>query len=252
MARNCCFVLFACFLFSVSIAFSYDVILKSGKIVKGSLLSESDEVIVLQDASGIKMTFKKTLVNLERMAEVNKPPEAALPADPPESKEAAVPASPKKPVRVFTQKDVVRLRENDLGAGLYGKEQVAEPGQENEAKIETPERTEEEWRASVQQLVDQVKEAEQSYNILQGKCQEFQGIMIGKDAIVNEKGESLDIRKTTQETCERAEDAKTNLEQTKKEYQDFQEYARQQMVPPGYIRTEDEYQEKLENETPPQ
>ncbi len=104
MVRNPCFVLFACFLFTVSIAFSYDVVLKSGKIVKGSLFSENDDVIVLQDASGIKLTFKKTLVNLERTTEVNKPPEAALPADTPKKKESpAVPAA-KKPARVFTQK----------------------------------------------------------------------------------------------------------------------------------------------------
>ncbi len=253
MARRFCFILFACFLFPVCIAGSYDVVLKSGKIVKGNLLSENDDTIVVQDASGTKMTFKKTLVDLKRTAEVNKPSQTSLPAETSEKKATPAPAH-KKPARVFTKEDVAKLHEGESEKEPHSGEEetVTEPDQENEEKIKAPERTEEEWRASVQQLVDDVKEAEESYNYLQGKCQEFKGIMIGKDSIVNEKGESLDIRETTQETCDRAEEAKGNLEQAKKEYRDFQEDARQQMVPPGYVRTDDEYQEKLDNETPPE
>jgi hypothetical protein len=57
-----------------SAAESYTVILKNGKIMKGHLLSETEELVVFKDEQGIQYSLKKSALDLQKMKEVNAPP----------------------------------------------------------------------------------------------------------------------------------------------------------------------------------
>ena len=48
------------FLATASFAWTYDVVLKNGKIVNGTFISEDEQKITIRDHSGIVMNFKKT------------------------------------------------------------------------------------------------------------------------------------------------------------------------------------------------
>ena len=64
-------VLFVLFTAVVYSAEPYTVILKNGKMMKGQLLSENDELIVFKDEQGLQYSLKKSLLDLEKMKETN-------------------------------------------------------------------------------------------------------------------------------------------------------------------------------------
>lgn len=51
----------------------YTVILKNGKMMKGHLVSENNEMIVFKDAQGLQYSMKKSLLDLEKMKAANAP-----------------------------------------------------------------------------------------------------------------------------------------------------------------------------------
>jgi hypothetical protein len=89
---------------------AYTVVFKSGRTLDGTLISETASTILFKDASGIQVSLKKSLLNLDRMAELNAPQAApATPSAPPEPAVAPVPATAKKPAKgqkVFTNADI--------------------------------------------------------------------------------------------------------------------------------------------------
>jgi hypothetical protein len=93
-----------------AVAGAYTVVLKNGKSMNGTLISETEQVILFKDEAGVQYSLKKSNLDLARMGEANAPkPEVASPA-------AAAPApvaAPKqtKKSRVYTKEDVDALRE---------------------------------------------------------------------------------------------------------------------------------------------
>jgi hypothetical protein len=59
---------------------SYTVILKNGKVLKGKLLSETDELLVFKDEVGLQYSLKKSLVDLEKTKQANVPLTPPVPA----------------------------------------------------------------------------------------------------------------------------------------------------------------------------
>ncbi len=70
---------FLIILFSLLIVFpysaeSYTVILKNGKVLKGKLLSETEDVLVFKDEQGLQYSLKKSVIDLQKTNEANEPP----------------------------------------------------------------------------------------------------------------------------------------------------------------------------------
>ncbi len=221
-----------------SIAVSYDLVLKNGKIVKGKLISEDQDKFVVEDESGTKMNFKKASVDLEKTAAANTvvetPPAPVAAAKPAEEEKPAALQKPKKPARKFTENDLYRLRSKypmSGGSTTAGSEEDAGTEQTGEPE----ERTEEQWKADSQNLLNRVKELEAVYQESVGDCQMMQGASIQTHRVVNEKGEVQNMQETTKEMCQQAEDAKAMLEQAREDYENFLEEAKMQVVPPGWI-----------------
>lgn len=80
------------------IAEAYDVVLKTGKVIHGTLVKEDNDAFVIKNANGIEFTLRKANVNLEKTTSANKP--------------AGTPSSDqtKKPARVYTTDDIARVR----------------------------------------------------------------------------------------------------------------------------------------------
>jgi hypothetical protein len=96
---------------AVTTCSAYTVVMKNGKTMTGTLISETDQVMVFKDDSGIQYSLKKTNLDLNKMTEANtaravEPPPAMEPPAAP----AAAPEAPKKKARVYTKDDVDALR----------------------------------------------------------------------------------------------------------------------------------------------
>ena len=222
------------FLLIAPFVFSYELILKNGKTIQGTFVSEDEEKISIKDKDGVTLNFKKTLIDQEKTAEANKPaPEPEKAAEPEKPAEPKEPAKPKKPARVYDSNDLYRLRSEypmESGAGVQFEE-----GE----KVSAPKgRSGEEWQALTQDLLAQIKAAEQDYQQLSAKCKEFQGTTIQTHIAVTPEGKQTDLAQAKEQVCQQAEDAKGALESAKQEYASAVEEAKQQNVLPGYIATE--------------
>ena len=81
---------------------AHDVVLKSGKMIHGTLVKEDSEAYVIKNADGMEFTIKKKNVDVEKTNAANKQP-----ADPASSKKG----------RVYTQDDIDAMREkHNLGS----------------------------------------------------------------------------------------------------------------------------------------
>ena len=227
------------FLVVAGFAFSYEVVLKNGKTIRGKLISESEELIVLQDDSGIRINFKKANVDLEKTASANRVEETSpqttateevAPAE--EKVEEVRPVRPKKAARVFTEQDLYRLRSKYPMAG--GSSRLASVEGSSES-TETGEKTEEYWKGASQELLAAMKETEQAYNSLTRSCQILKGATIQTHRVTNEKGETQNMSETTESYCQQAEQAKAAYDQAKQDYESFLQEAKQENVPPGWI-----------------
>ena len=60
-------------LFFAAASQAYDVVLKNGKVVKGTVVSEDASLVVLQDADGLRINIKKTNIDVEKTQATNPP-----------------------------------------------------------------------------------------------------------------------------------------------------------------------------------
>jgi len=229
-------------LFALSgITLSYDLILKNGKVIKGKLINEDQEKIVIEDESGTKMNFKKTSVDLEKTTAANQvietPPAPVAPEAPKEEVKASEPTKPKKPARKFTERDLYRLRSKYPMSSGSGGAQASEDGEgaSVEETGDPNERTEEEWKTISQNLLSRIKELEEIHKESVADCQTLQGATIQTHVVVNDKGETQNMQETTKEMCQQADDTKAMLEQARQDYDSFLEEAKHEAVPPGWI-----------------
>lgn len=105
---------------TVCFAQTYTVILKNGKVMKGTFVSETGDAIAFKDEKGFQYSLKKSTLDLEKMEEANRPAEPPAPAveAPQEETPAPPPQDPvqsKKPARVFTTADVERYKSQQNG-----------------------------------------------------------------------------------------------------------------------------------------
>jgi hypothetical protein len=219
-----------------SFAFAYSVILKNGKTFEGTLVTDDAEKITIKDKDGVVLNFKKPSIDLEKTAEANKPAEKPA-AEPPketpatEKKDAAPKVNqPKKAGRVYTADDLYRLR------GQY-------PLDNSGADIQSPSpdvpeakgMSGDEWLQLTQNLVSQIKQAEQNYQKASAQCKQLQGATIQTHMVLNGQGQPVDMVQATKDACQAADQAKSDLDSAHQAYDSAVEQAKQQGVLPGYI-----------------
>jgi hypothetical protein len=210
------------------------------------------------------MNLKKQNVDLEKTAAANvkkvAPAIDAKPAAEASSKPAKIdsPAaaaadakekSAKKPARKITEKDLEDLREKyDLGEGTFTEksesdeitEEDAAPAEETDQEKDKTARTESDWKQEGATLRTQVTQAENAYNVLSKQCEQMKSWTVQSDTLYDSKGKMLNIVQEREKMCADAERARTILDQAKSAYNSFIAEARQEGVPPGWLRDPNE------------
>lgn len=111
----------------------YTVVLKNGKVMTGTLISESAESVLFKDDGGTRYSLKKSSLDLDKMTEANaaQPMAASEPVTQEETKSAPAPQTKKKG-RVYTKDDLDRLKEKygdmDIGTPIENLADYSEPG----------------------------------------------------------------------------------------------------------------------------
>ncbi len=233
-------VLFFVCLFAIAMsATTYEIVLKNGKIVRGEAVTEDEEKIVLKDSGGISLTFKKTAIDQKKTALANKPVEQPAPqvtaVEPAEKdKNSADPKKAGKPARVYTDRDVNRLR------GEYPMDETWKDMDLSAAKSEKKAgRSGEEWQQITGDLLAQWKAAEDSQRRLSAKCNEFKGAAIQTHTAIDEKGQEVNLGEAKERVCQAADDAQQAVDQAQQQYESAVAQAREENVLRGYIVTED-------------
>jgi hypothetical protein len=91
-----------------SYADAHEFIFKNGKRIQGSILYEDASLFRIVDSTGIEMRLRKSELNLTAMESVNSPVQPL--ADPALPTEPEVQQVAKRPVRVYTNRDVRSTR----------------------------------------------------------------------------------------------------------------------------------------------
>jgi len=94
------------FCVGMTAANAYTVVLKNGKTLSGNLVSETEQMIIFKDDTGLQYSLKKANLDLEKMKEANAPKMEPPPVAPP----AEAPQTPKKKARVYTKEDLEAIR----------------------------------------------------------------------------------------------------------------------------------------------
>ena len=107
-------------LFPVYKANGYELVMKDGTKVEGTLIIDQESVIILKNSSGVLLNFKKSDVDLDKTSQANKTSVAPAPKAAFEDK-AGKQAPVRKSGRVLTKDDLEELRKKyDLGQGSFG------------------------------------------------------------------------------------------------------------------------------------
>jgi hypothetical protein len=123
MLRRSSIILFLVMILPLLRVDAYTVVMKNGKSMTGALISETAEGIVFKDETGLQFSLRKSGLDLEKMAEANKPPAPPVPPPLAPAEPAKAPPQPQtrmtnKPAKVYTQEDIDRLKEVDTSALL--------------------------------------------------------------------------------------------------------------------------------------
>ena len=219
-------------------SFGYTVILKNGKKIEGTLVSENSDVYIIKGADGIQMNTKKSLVDADKTVSANQPSPAVVakaPSNAPPKTETKQdhPAEPRKAGRTITQEDLEKLRQKyDLGQGTFSE---GSAGGE-EAKDSDEESGSSDLRSEASDLRDRIKQAEESYADLQKGC-DFASSMTTQGGTATKNGERVSISDSKEEVCGAADDAKKAVEDAKSDYDTFVKSAKSQGVTQDWLES---------------
>jgi len=224
----------------ISTSYAYDVVLKNGKSIHGTKVSEDENQIVVQDASGVRINIKKSNVDTAKTETANQqstPPPTATTT--PSKPAATTKTEPKKPARKITKEDLEKLKEKyDLGEGTFGKDSKEDSEKKDESAEDnsSTEKTEAEWRQESEMHRKKLEQAEQQYNRVNEECEKLKLLAVQTHVLVDEQGNELPMQETTKQVCDLADSAREKLDAVRSDYSDFTTEAKQQAVPPGWLR----------------
>jgi len=233
---------------ALNFSFAYTVILKNGKTIQGTLVSENSDMYVLKDASGIQLNFKKTAVDAEKTLSANQAVQTTVPSakpdSPPKSEAKPQPAAlSKKAARTFTEEDLQRLREKyNLGGG---RSSTSDEADDSNRKDQTEKKAKkdqahsaEDFRAQAGELQNEIKQAEDAYANLKQGCDFAAKMTTQSGTATNEKGQRLSISDTRKEVCDAAENAKTNLDNVREQYQTLIDSAKSEGISQDWLESQ--------------
>lgn len=233
-------VLFVVLLFT-STCFADEVLLKNGKVLRGEVVNEDQEMIILRDTSGMKLYIKKHSIDSVKTEERNKKANDVTPfqeeQQPVVKTQKQTAEKPKKKARVYKKEDLDKLPELTI-LGSEKRADDAKLRKELDDRAMKEKETETAWNEEALRIDDQIQEAKESYEYNQGFC----------DKVIPDLEDLRDgpyVRMTAEQyeehrrvACMEAEDAARDLEKAEAKYESFLEEARKKGIPPGWVDPE--------------
>jgi methionine-rich copper-binding protein CopC len=227
-------------LLTASSCFAYEVVLKNGKTLDGEVVSESPEMIVLQDSSGVKLHIKKSNIDSIKTQERNKKTDA-IAAHPektePVESDATVVEKPKTKPRVYTKKDLENMPELTILGDEESPDDVALRNEFEERSMQEKE-AEAAWNEEALRIDDQIKDAREAYENNKSFCDKvIPGVEdLREGAYVYRSAEQYEEQRRI--ACMEAEAAAKDLDKAQAEYEELLEDARKKGIPPGWVDPE--------------
>ena len=228
-------IVFSLLLISATSCFAYEVILKNGKVLKGEVIRENQEMLILKDSSGIELKIRPDQIDLEKTTERNRKTEIIQ-----ETTEQTQPTAPqeteksKRKGRVYTKQDLEKMPELSI-VGTH--ETADEAAARNKRQDRSAEKEEDEaaWNAEALRIDDEVQRAKESYDYNRALC----------DRVIPDMNDLRDgpyVKMTPEQyeeqrryACSYADSDARDLKNAEAEFEHFQERARKAGVPPGWV-----------------
>ena len=221
-------------LFIFHCAFSYTVILKSGKAVEGNWIAEDDNTIQLKDPQGVLLSLKKSKVDLSATAQRNlvtaKPvPEARPVTRNPSLVEIANESKKSRAgnARVVSQEDLNRAP----AISVFGTTENTNARVEVDDTAPVPDRSERYWHEQAEKLKRAVSEAADKKREAEVGCaraREQGSVRVSK----RRSNEVLILAVPAEPSeCRRARELDARWEETNRRWLEFADRARREQVP---------------------
>lgn len=229
---------FFCFLFlTASLSTAYDVVLKNGKTLTGKVVSESQELIILRDSSGVQLRIKKRNIDWIRTEELNKKSEA-IQIEPSEEKtsksDVKTAAKAKTKARVYKKEDLEKMPElTVLGSDESPDDDILQREYEEDSQREKE--AEAAWNEAALQIDDRIREAQDAYDYNKNFCDKVIPDVddLSEGGYVKLTAEQYEEQRRI--ACMEAEASAKDLESAKAAYEELLEDARKKGIPPGWV-----------------
>ena len=157
-------------LLAASSCFAYEVVLKNGKILRGEIISDKDQILTLKDTSGIQLKIRHEQIDSAKTEERNPVAETPVQQKAPAVEQEKTPAEkPKTKGRVYTKDDLEKMPELSIVGTKESADEVAAKNKlENEANKEEPH--ESEWSEEALRIDDEIQRAKDAYEYNKSLC----------------------------------------------------------------------------------
>jgi hypothetical protein len=224
------------FLISAHLAFSYSLVLKSGKLLQGEYFAEEDLTVRIKDENGIILSIKKSNLDLEatkRINELRSSSKGALPV-------AQVSKQPKgssqivqdisERGRVYAQEDLAAMPE----VSILGTEKAVEVPVSEES-IEIPSKAEQYWRKEGAALRKKLETLKEKRVAAQGKCEGAQRTSSLKIGRPHRNPTNLIDLMDAPPACQQWQELASKVQEAEDRWAEFEIRARKAGVPWQWI-----------------
>jgi hypothetical protein len=221
---------------SASTCLGYEIVLKNGKILRGEVVRDNQELMVLKDSSGVELKIRHDQIDSAKTEERNKKVDTgASPTEqtkPSAEREETTPEKPKKKARVYTKEDLEKMPQLSI---VGTDESAEEAAARNKLHAKEEENDESAWSEEALILDDEIQQAKESYEYNKSLC----------DRVVPELNDLMDgpyVKMTAEQyeeqrryACAEADAAAQAQKRAEAEFEKFLERARKAGIAPGAV-----------------
>ena len=224
-------------LFMSSPCLAYEVVLKNGKVLRGEVVSDNQEILILQDASGVELQIRHSQIDVSKTQEHNQKVDIAAPQKEetvPPARQEAMPEKSKKKSRVYTKEDLEKMPELSIVGTNESAEEVEarnrlkdQPTAEQEAEAA--------WNEEALRVDDEIQSAREAYEYNKSLCDRvIPDVTDLRDgAYVKLSAEQYEEQRRF--ACVQADAAAKDLKKAEAKFEQLLEEARKAGIPPGWV-----------------
>jgi len=218
--------LFLVFVFVSASVLADEVTLKNGKVLRGNLVREDEEMILLEDSSGVQIQIKKSNIA------------STIPDEPIDKMERIQnQQNPKKEARVYRKEDLEKTPELSIVGTEESEDQPVQTRGSN--SIVAAERTDEAYWNNEALLIDrEIREAKRAYEKHKSVCDKTIPEITDLPTAVPVDSGFQEFEDRRRISCFLADSAHEDLVRAQEDYELLLEQARREGVPPGWVDPE--------------